>query len=218
MNVVGAGADTTAISFRAIVRYICSNPRVYAKFQKEVDDAYVSGILSEIPQYSESQNLPYLQAVIKESLRMFPAVGYQLPRIVPKGGAQIGGYFIPATTVVGVNGWSLHRHHAIYGEDADCFRPERWLTGDIKAMENCYASFGFGTRTCIGKNMALMEISKIIPALCRNFDIEIVNPDQPWKVITAWFAYQTDFKVRLTRRVHKVSQDQGVIPIVSSRR
>jgi benzoate 4-monooxygenase len=73
MNVVGAGADTTAISFRAIVRYTCSNPRVYAKFQKEIDDAYVSGILSEIPQYSESQNLPYLQAVIKESLRMFPA-------------------------------------------------------------------------------------------------------------------------------------------------
>ncbi len=61
-----------------------------------------------------------------------------------------------------MNGWALHRNQKIYGPDANEFRPERWLeAGDKKLMESCYPSFGFGSRTCVGKNMALMEINKV---------------------------------------------------------
>lgn len=73
MNVVGAGADTTAISTRAIIRYICSSPRVYKKLQEEIDTASFGGKLSPSVQFTEGQNLPYFQAVIKEALRLFPA-------------------------------------------------------------------------------------------------------------------------------------------------
>jgi cytochrome P450 len=73
MNVVGAGADTTAISTRAIIRYACSSPRVYKKLQEEIDTASSGGKLSPSVQFTEGQNLPYCQAVIKEALRLFPA-------------------------------------------------------------------------------------------------------------------------------------------------
>jgi cytochrome P450 len=73
MNVVGAGADTTAISVRAILRYVCSNPRVYQKLQNEIDAATGTGNLSDLPQFAEGTKLPYFQAVIKEALRVFPA-------------------------------------------------------------------------------------------------------------------------------------------------
>ncbi|CZR65555.1 uncharacterized protein PAC_15455 [Phialocephala subalpina] len=163
MNVVGAGADTTAISVRAILRYVCSNPRVLQKLQAEINNASATGALSDLPNFAEGNALPYFQAVIKEALRVFPAVGYQLPRVVPSGGTEIEGKFLPANATVSVNGWALHRNKSIFGEDADEFRPERWLEGYTKLMESCYASFGFGSRTCIGKNMALMEINKVEP-------------------------------------------------------
>jgi cytochrome P450 len=51
-------------------------------------------------------------------------------------------------------------------KNADEFRPERWLEGDTKDMEACFASFGFGSRTCIGKNLALMEINKVSHKIC----------------------------------------------------
>lgn len=73
MNVVGAGADTTAISVRAIIRYVCTNPRVYKKLQEEIDSAFATGKLSELPKFAEGTSLPYFQAVIKEALRVFPA-------------------------------------------------------------------------------------------------------------------------------------------------
>ena len=73
MNVVGAGADTTAISVRAIVRFVCANPRVLRKVQAEIDEASASGKLSHIPYMAESTKLPYFQAVIKETLRVYPA-------------------------------------------------------------------------------------------------------------------------------------------------
>jgi cytochrome P450 len=79
MNVVGAGADTTAISVRAILRYVCSNPRVLKKLQAEIDNATSKGALSDLPKFAEGSALPYFQAVIKEALRIYPAGTYYDP-------------------------------------------------------------------------------------------------------------------------------------------
>lgn len=67
------------------------------------------------------------QACIKEAMRMHPGVSLPLERIVPLGGTKLCGTYLPAGTVVGVNAAVIHRDRTIFGEDADDFRPERWL-------------------------------------------------------------------------------------------
>lgn len=65
---------------------------------------------------------------------MHPSVGSPFDRTVPKGGAVLNGYFIPEGTIVGITGWVTQRDKAVFGEDADYYRPERWLEVDEKQV------------------------------------------------------------------------------------
>lgn len=125
-----AGSDTTGISLSAVLYYLLKNPRCMDKLQQEVDRFTSNGQLSTYVTYKESQIMPYLQAVIKEALRLHPATGLPLERVVPKGGATISGHFFPEGTIVGINTWVAHRDRSIFGQDADSFSPERWLQDD----------------------------------------------------------------------------------------
>lgn len=93
---MGAGSDTTGISLSAIMYYLLKNSNCMKRLQTEVDEFDRLGELSTNPSLKEGQKLPYLQAVIKEALRMHPATGLPMERIVPKGGATIAGKFFPA--------------------------------------------------------------------------------------------------------------------------
>lgn len=90
-----AGSDTTAISLSAILYHLLKNPSCMDRLRDEVDIFAASGQLSARPTYKESQAMPYLQAVIKEALRLHPATGLPLERVVPKGGATIAGRHFP---------------------------------------------------------------------------------------------------------------------------
>src|SRR5690606_8304764 len=83
--------------------------------------------------WSQSQSLPYFQACLKEAMRVRPAVGLNITRVVPEGGAEIGGEYFPGGTRVAVNGWVVHRDEGVFGADAGVFRPGRWLEGEEKA-------------------------------------------------------------------------------------
>jgi cytochrome P450 len=85
--------------------------------------------------FDEAQkNLPYFQACLKEAMRLQPAVGLNITRKVPPGGAEIDGVRVPEGTSVAVNGWVLHRDEAVWGKDADIYRPERWLDVDKERL------------------------------------------------------------------------------------
>jgi cytochrome P450 len=92
---IGAGSDTTGISATAIVYFLIKNPRCMQKLQDEIAGSMAAGELSETVTFWEGQKLQYLQAVIKEALRLHPAVGMPLARVVPKGGATLAGQFFP---------------------------------------------------------------------------------------------------------------------------
>ncbi|KAF3941984.1 hypothetical protein ABW19_dt0209838 [Dactylella cylindrospora] len=198
---VFAGSDTTAISLRAIMFNLMKFPSILHLLRTELTAANLSP--STIPKYSQTNSLPYLTAVIKESLRLHPAVGILLERIVPAGGVTLCGQFIPEGTIVGCNPWVIHHDKRVYGEDADFFRPERWLeaTEEQKAeMERSYLVFGSGKRTCIGKNISLLEIYKIVPWLVMRYEFELVRPDDELKIHNSWFVGQTGLDVFVRMR------------------
>ncbi|KAG4292439.1 hypothetical protein FPRO06_13692 [Fusarium proliferatum] len=134
------------------------------KLRQELGDARASGHISNPITFREAQGLPYLQAVIKEGLRLHPAVGFTMPRVVPKGGKKLAGRVFPEGTIVGINPWVAHRNSDIFGQDADEFRPERWLSSsqqtiEKKEMEAYFMAFGLGSRTCIVSRMHAINIA-----------------------------------------------------------
>jgi cytochrome P450 len=127
---IQAGSDTTAIFLRTLFYNLLKHPETLQKLRTELEDAKSKGELSEIVTWKESRELPYLAACINEAGRIHPPFGLHLERLVPKGGATVCGKFLPEGTIVGMNGWVVHRHKATFGEDADEWNPDRWLTKD----------------------------------------------------------------------------------------
>ncbi|KAI1245470.1 hypothetical protein MGN70_012360 [Eutypa lata] len=201
-NIVGAGADTTSIGLRAALYFTCTRPIVYAKLQAEIDQYYDTRGLSGHITYTQTQELPYLKAVVKEALRLFPSISYQLLRKAPEN-MVIDGNVIPAGASVGISPRAQNRDPAVWGEDAEEFRPERWLEDPSKVsrMDEMSMTFGGnGPRVCMGKNIALVEIFLFLAQLLRNFNLEFASPDKPWRVETYWLSFQFDMLMYLTKR------------------
>lgn len=178
MNNVRAGSDTIASTLSGIVYMVLKNPAVLEKLQKELDSASVTAPVS----WKKTQALPYLGAVIQEGLRLHPAIGLALERIVPKGGLTLpDGRFIAEKTIVGMNPWVLHHNQDVFGADTDSFVPERWLIQDEEEREAfdkrragmmaAMMSFGGGKRVCMGSNLALLEMHKLVATLFAVFDV-----------------------------------------------
>jgi len=184
-----AGSDSTASTMQSFMWQVASNKRVYDKLMQEI----LSADLSDMVTYNEAQNLPYFQACLKEAMRINQAVGLNITRKVPPGGAELGCHKLPGGTEVAVNGWVLHRDTSVFGEDAEVFRPERWIEGDkekIKMMERCMFQFGGGSHVCIGRHLALLEMNKVLPQLLRRYEIQLVNPNKPLDHHSSFFVVQ----------------------------
>ncbi len=207
---INAGSDTIASTLRAIFYHLLKTPDSLSQLQAELDSAVGGGTISSpSPTWNESQqNLPYLCAVIKEGLRMNPALSLSLERIVPREGLTLQHEdgtqtFFPPGTVVGINPWVFHRNQHVFGHDAESWNPGRWLSKEeteTKHMDHSILSFGAGKRSCLGKNIALLELHKLVPALLMKFKIELANPNKEWEVSNAWVLNQTGLEVKLSLR------------------
>ncbi|KAJ5925355.1 hypothetical protein N7454_007994 [Penicillium verhagenii] len=200
---VGAGSDTTAISLSGIMWHLLKNPQVLRKLREEIRDFTEQGRCSVNITMKETQEMPYLQAVMKEALRLHPATGLPMWRVVPAGGAQLSGKFFPEGTVVGINAWVAHYNEEVF-TNATAFRPERWLESEtepekMKDMNQMYMPFGLGSRTCLGKHISILEMSKLIPCLVRDYDLASLR--ETLDTSNFWFVKPTNFDVRVSRRV-----------------
>jgi len=182
--------------------HVLNDARVHSTLVSEILSASKSGTLSERVTWAEAQQLPYFQACLKEAMRVRPAVGVNITRLVPPGGAEIDGTWLPGGTSVAVNGWVLHKDKKIFGEDAEVYRPERWLKDEESArkMERYMFQFGGGSHLCIGRNLALLEMNKVLPRLLRDYELELVYPDRPLKANTTFFVVQSGLEVVIRRR------------------
>lgn len=198
---VFAGSDTTALSIRAVIYYLLKNPKCKQKLVGEIDDLHAKGAVSDPVMLAEAEQMPYFQACLHEALRCHPAVGMTLPRVVPPGaGIDISGRRVAPGTIVGASPWVIHQDKTVFGSDADSFNPERWLDGNTSEMRRVFFTFGGGARTCVGRNIAWMEMSKLIPTLFQRYNLELTDPTAEWSIQSWWFAVQTGLNVRLTSR------------------
>jgi hypothetical protein len=171
-NVI-AGFDTTAISLSATIYFLMKNPRVLEKLRLEIDNATQNGSPGEYynddkMSFKQSQGLPYLQAVIKESLRMHSATGLPLWRVVPEGGVELEGLHFPEGTIVGTNSWVVHYDPDIFTNPNE-FMPERWLDEDEAKLRTMNEMF-----------MPVSYIETIIT--CERVNMHILI--KPWLVRT----------------------------------
>lgn len=143
---------------------IITSPPAYNALIDEIRRA--SPAVSSPITWAQAQTLPYLQAVIREGLRMWPPVGGLGFKTVPPEGDHVNGYFVPGGTEIGQGFHGVGRSKAVWGPDADVFRPERWLdaTGDrLKEMTDAVDThFGYGKYSCLGKPIAMMELHKAV--------------------------------------------------------
>ena len=133
--------------------YLCKNPKCYSKLLQEIEKMNQEGRLSDPVTFAEAQQMSYLQACMKEAMRLHPAVGQLLERVVPSGGATLSGVWLPEGTIVGVNPWVPSRDKPVYGKDSNEFRPERWLEADaatLKLMDRNFLAVS-DTHDCDGK-------------------------------------------------------------------
>ncbi|KAK6224732.1 cytochrome P450 [Colletotrichum tabaci] len=198
-----AGSDTTATAIRTTMLYLMTSPSCYSKLAREVREAAQSGAISSPTTNSEAGNLRYLQAVIKEGLRVFPPVTGLMSTTVPKGGDFMHGMSIPEGTDIGWTAFGVLRCKEVYGADADVFRPERWLEAGEDQLKNMVAQwelvFKYGKWQCLGKTVALMELNKVFAELLRRFDFSLVDPATPWNSFSAGIFIQSDLLVRVSK-------------------
>ncbi|TGO77398.1 hypothetical protein BELL_0110g00210 [Botrytis elliptica] len=206
-----AGADTTGTTMGAMMTYLLSNPTVYAKMVAEIDAAFDSGVLSTpVPAAAEvSKNCPYYVACVKESLRLCPSAPNIFPRLVQADHAPlvIDGKTIPVGTEVTSTAYMANRDPAVYGKDADEFRPERWLENNGEAgkvFDKYLATFGYGTRSCLGKDLAMIELMKTPLMFFRAFNPRLCLPSKetpsPKRILVGAMFYWDDIWMKLEKR------------------
>ncbi|KAK8155481.1 cytochrome P450 [Phyllosticta citribraziliensis] len=197
-----AGSDSTASTMQSLLHHVLREPHIYRRILAEIDDAVKAGRLSDVVQYNEALQLPYFQAALKEAMRMRPAVGVAMARQVPPAGAEIDGKWYPGGTAIDVHAWVLHRDRGIFGDDAEVFRPERWLEDAERAklMDRHMFQFGGGAHICIGRNLALLEMNKVLPMLLRDFKMELIHPERELDFRTYFFVVQSGLDVRISPR------------------
>ena len=180
LSSVNAGGDTTAITLTALFYHLLKFPRCMQKLLDELDGKTPAKQMGSkdsfkrIIGWREAQQLPYLEACVKETFRIHPALSPFLERKVPASGATVAGHQLPGGIIVACNAWALHRNKAVWGQDVGAFRPERWLECDaeLAALRNrTLFQFGAGSHTCLGKNITMLEMYKLVPSFLSTFEV-----------------------------------------------
>ncbi len=166
MTLLFAGHETTASAMAWAMYWVHERPEISKKILAEISTH--SGVLEP----TTLAKLPYLSAVCKETLRIYPVAAVTLDRETRESVEVLGRTLPPGTIVLGCV-HLLHRRPELYPEPEQ-FKPERFLDRRFGPYE--YMPFGAGARRCVGDALALFEMKLVLATILRNYEIELVNP------------------------------------------
>ncbi|EKG14811.1 Cytochrome P450 [Macrophomina phaseolina MS6] len=175
MDLMFAGTDSTGMNLATACWWLAKKPEVYDRLRKEVlanPDA-------------DPQTLPYFSGVIKETLRISMANPTRLPRVVPPEGWNFESTFIPPDTVVGLSPYTLHFNPQVFPRPHE-FLPERWENPTPDMLRD-HIPFGLGSRACIARNLATVELYLAVREIVRRGVLEGAKCVQDKIEILDWF-------------------------------
>jgi cytochrome P450 len=175
---LNAGSDTTASGLTNTLFLLAKHPETLAKLRQELDAVMTPDAIT--PDFNMLMALPYLRACLDESLRLRPPVAIGLPRVTPVEGSTICGHFIPGGVTVSVPILEMNRHPNLFPQ-ADEFDPSRWF--DEKQLPNLreyVQPFSIGSRACIGRNLAMIELTKVVATFINRYDLELLEAELPF--------------------------------------
>lgn len=164
-----AGHETTSHALSWTWYLLASHPAVAQALYAEIDAV----LGAREPQLSDLFKMPYLECVLSEAMRLYPPA-YVLARVASED-AEIGGYQVPKGADMVL--WIYHMHHdARWFAEPERFDPDRFAPERRKLLPlSAYLPFGAGTRTCIGKQFAMLEAQLILVAIAQRFRLELAN-------------------------------------------
>lgn len=170
-----AGSDTTSNSSCAIIFYLARNPDKQEKLQAELDKAFAGKNIDGVVEYEDCKSIEYLQCCIDEALRMHSTSSMGLPRIM--NDCEFKGERIKAGMECSVPAYTIHHLESVWG-DPFTYRPERWQGSDAKQLEKSFVPFSVGPRSCVGRNLAMMELLKFMSSLFYRYQFALADPNQ----------------------------------------
>nr|ANC33511.1 1,3,5-trihydroxyxanthone synthase [Hypericum perforatum] len=166
-----AGTETSTATLEWALTLLLQHPKKMEKLRAEID-----GVVGDTRLVNESDfsKLPYLKAVVKETMRLYPPSPLLLPRYSSEA-CTIGGYYVPKGTMLLVNVWTMHRDPKLWDEPNE-FKPERFVEGDLEGY--LYQPFGHGRRICPGAGMGTHIVCETLGMLVQCFDWDQIGMDE----------------------------------------
>jgi cytochrome P450 len=190
----GAGFDTSSWALTWWIGLMATHPGVASELRRELDLAYANNAAPE-----EIARLPYLNATLKEAMRLYPPSTALLTRVALKE-LTIGETHVAKGTLVVVPIWHLH-HDARYFSDPNGFHAERFLPGAAAIPRGAYMPFGAGPHFCLGQHFATTEMALIGAHLMHQFDLSLADATGlPDAVVDLALKPKTALRVRFKRR------------------
>jgi len=166
LSLLFAGHETTANALSWAWLLLSQNPDIRQKLQAELD----SVLAGRPPTFADLPKLKYTEAVVKETLRIYPPAWYA--ERAPLSDTELGGYLIPAHSPIVISVYVTHRDPRFF-DQPERFLPERFLGVDDRQLP-AYLPFGAGSHLCIGNRFALMEAQLLIASIAQRFELELV--------------------------------------------
>ncbi|KAJ9609570.1 hypothetical protein H2200_005897 [Cladophialophora chaetospira] len=170
-NLVFAGSDTTSMTLTYMFWELAQTSDWQEKLRRELS-TLPAGSGGVVPAFTDLVNLPILDAVVQEALRLHPAAPASLPRETPRGGRLLNGVHVPEGTVVSMQCYTTQRDPKVF-RNPDVFDPSRWFEPQSDLMKELFMPFSKGTRACLGKSLALMELKLITATLLKDFTVSL---------------------------------------------
>ncbi|KAJ2875727.1 hypothetical protein FB639_003967, partial [Coemansia asiatica] len=173
-----AGVDTTSAGLTWTLALLLEHREIMDRLVSEIRTVFPD--LQTVVSFEDCRlRLPYLTAVINESLRIMSPTPGMLPRLAPAGGVRLGGYFLPAGTWICCSIGAVHLNPATFALPG-VFDPERFLGEKGAATKHNLLAFSTGVRACLGRNLALVEMHVVLANLLKNYDLRsAICPSKP---------------------------------------